>query len=335
MQLVARCVASRAGNSMHPMQLHDCFAYGMAGVLGVNLMSTKAFNKRKGALLPRLRARGDPPPRRMRAGDMERNAWHANLRQLLQSTGGTVVRGFKLYKLRVDPESWNCMVWLATAHVVIATVLPSGTTVYTDPNAQVDGTDEYIFVPSSRAHSELTDEQLLSGDWHLGSVVGGDAFFEMRFVAHEKLQGRAQSVVDSNPDALKAKPRMIVRLPPHFAEWFRVNERDGAVENLAELMGAPVFPSSDSNQAQTETADEIELYANATRSGEACVDGLRGIKLELHCRGQLLRGEMSIAEARRCFFSYFDTTYEKVNQVQSKRFREWCEHFQPFRSKTL
>lgn len=315
--------------AMLPIQLHDCFACGMDGVAGVQLMSTNVFNKRKGALLPKLRARGDPPPRRMRAGEGARDAWHANLRELLQSTGGTVVRGFKLYKLRVDPGIWKDPAWLAVVHAVVATVLPSGIAVYTDPNAQVDGADEYIFVPSSRAHGELTEAQLLSGEWHLGSVVGGSAVFEARFIGHEKLQGRAQSVVSSNPDLLVSKPRMIVRLPPHFAEWFRVNERDGAVDNLAEMMGAPVFSCSDPGRDHAETVDEVELYETATRSGEAHVDGLRGIKLELHCRGQLLRGEMSIAEARRCFFSYFDATYEKVRLAQAKRFVECCEALPP------
>lgn len=315
--------------AMLPIQLHDCFAYGMDGVVGVQLMSTNVYNKRKAALLPKLRARGDPPPRRMRAGEGARDAWHANLRELLQSTGGTVVRGFKLHELRVDPRKWKRPVWLAAVHAVVATVLPSGTTVYTDPNAQVDGADEYIFVPSSRAHRELTEAQLLSGEWHLGSVVGGSVVFEARFIGHEKLQGRAHSVVGSDPDVLVSKPRMIVRLPPHFAEWFRVNERGGAVDNLAEMMGAPVFPCSDPGRDHAETVDEVELYETATRSGEAYVNGLRGIKLELHCREQLLRGEMSIAEARRCFFFYFDATYEKVKLARVKRFVEWCEALPP------
>jgi hypothetical protein len=38
---------------------------------------------------------------------------------------------------------------------------------------------------------------------------------------------------------------------------------------------------------------------------------------------------MSIAEARRCFFSYFDATYEKVRLAQAKRFVECCEALPP------
>ena len=304
------------------MQMHDCFGYAMVGVVGVRPMSAKSFNKLKSVLLPKLRLRTDPPPRRMRTGEGSRDAWHANLRQLLESTpGGTLVRGFKLFKVKVDPAVWEKHGWLATAHAVVASVTASGTTVYTDPNAQVDATDEYIFVPSARAHPELTDAQLLSGEWHLGSVVGGSVAFQLRFLAHERLQGRARSVVSINPDHLVSKPAVAVRLPPHFDEWFRLNKLHTTAHELAELMGAPVFPV---NEAFPTYADSLEDYAAVTRNEEACVDGLEGLKLELDCREKLLRGELSIANARRLFFNYFDTTYEKVKAVQTQKFAEWC-----------
>ena len=306
------------------MELHDSFGYGVVGVTGVRPMSTKTFNKRKGVLLPKLRERTDPPPRRMRAGEGERASWYANLREEVARSGGTVVRGFKLYKMQVDSTLWKDLVWLATAHMVVATVSPSGTTVYTDPNAQVDGTAEYIFVPTARAHRELTDEQLLSGEWHLGSVVGGDVCFQARFLSHEMLQGRARSVVNVSPEKLLAKPRVIVRFPPHFAEWFRVNSIKTSSCTLAEMMGAPVFPCNE-DMPDDDDVDALAQYAAVTRNGEACVDGLRGLQLELRCREQLLRGEMSIAEARRCFFSYFDATYARVQLTQTQRFAEWCK----------
>lgn len=291
------------------MQLHDSFSYGVADVTGVKPMSAKSFNKRKGTLLPQLRERTDAPPRRMRVGEGPRDAWHANLRHLLASTNGTVVRGFKLFKLAVDPARWRLAGWLAMAHVVVSTVSPSGTTLYVDPNAHPGEIDEYIFVPSSRAHRELTDAQLLSGEWHLGSVVGGPDQLCERFVAHERLQGRTRSVVAASPDALVAKPRVVVRLPPHFAEWFRVNEIRNTPADLAELMGAPIFEWNRADEAEAEI-DAIELYAGVIRNREACVDGVRGLKLELKCNEQLLRGELSIDQARRVFFSHFDATYK-------------------------
>ena len=314
----------RARATVCSMDLHDGFAYGMVGVTGVRPMSTKTFNKLKGTLLPKLRERTDPPPRRMRAGEGARASWFANLRDEIALTGGAVVRGFKLCKLRVDPALWSDPVWLATAHVVVATVSPSGTTVYTDPNAQVDGTTEYIFVPTARAHRELADEQLLSGEWHLGSVVGGDVCFQARFLSHEMLQGRARSVVNVSPEKLVAKPRVLVRLPPHYAEWFRVNKIDTSLTELAEMMGAPVFPCNEDFPADDDV-DALAQYAAVKRNEEACVGGLDGLQLELYCREKLLRGELSIARARRLFFNYFDTTYERVKLTQTRRFAEWCK----------
>jgi len=290
------------------MQFH-----GMIGVKGMRPMSTETFNKRKGTLLPLLRERDDPPPRRMRTGEGAGDAWHANLRQLLESSNGTVVRGFKLFKLAVDGAHWRAPGWLATAHVVVATVSPSGTTVYTDPNCNPGDTGEFIFVPSARVHSELSDAQLLSGEWHLGSVVGGGGGvqFCQRFVQHEQLQGRARSVVATSVDALVAKPRVNVRLPPHFIEWARVRKIEHSFGDLAEVMGAPVFPCGESLDAEVED-DPVDMYATVSRNEEAHVDGLCGLKLELKCRNMLLRGELSVAEARVMFFEHFDKTYDRV-----------------------
>ena len=288
------------------MQFH-----GMIGVAGMRPMSTETFNKRKGKLLPMLRERDDPPPRRMRTGEGAGDSWHSNLQQLLESSNGTVVRGFKLFKLAVDGAHWRAPAWLATAHVVIATVSPSGTTVYTDPNCHTGDTGEFIFVPSARVHSELSDAQLLSGEWHTGNVVGGGVKFCEAFVEYEQLQGRARSVVATSVDALVAKPRVTVRLFPHFTEWARVRKIEHSVDDLAEMMGAPVFPCGESLDAEVED-DAIDLYAAVAKNEEACVDGLCGLKLELKCRNMLLRGELSVAEARGMFFEHFDQAYDRT-----------------------
>lgn len=285
-------------------------------------MSTKTFNKRKGTLLPQLRERTDPPPRRMCVGSGFPESYFANLRTEIALNGGTPVRGFKLFKLVVDKDVWSEPAWRAGVHVVVATVSPSGTTVYTDPNNHHEDKSEYIFVPSARAHRELTDEQLLSGEWHMGSVVGGHPRFCARFIAHERLHGRARSVISWKPESLMAKPRVTVRLPPHFAEWHRVSDVGIECETLAEMMGATVFPCNASPEAGAEI-DAIHAFASATKNTETCVDPMRGIKLELKCTEKLLSGELTVAEARRLFFTHFDATHAAVRDVQTRRFAEW------------
>ena len=51
---------------------------------GMKCMSAKTFAKQKGAMLPQLRTRTDPPPRLMRPGAGAPAGWHAQVRALLE-----------------------------------------------------------------------------------------------------------------------------------------------------------------------------------------------------------------------------------------------------------
>ena len=294
----------------------------LVGVMGVTSMSSKYYQKHRSEILPRLRARNDPPPRLMRVGTGEREKYHANLRAEIERHGGSVVRGFKLYKFRMDKAIWKTASWRAMVHMVVATVSPSGTTVYTDPNREDADADEYIFVPSARAHPELTDEQLLSGDWFTGGVVGGVASFCARFIAHERLHGRSRSVIAYTPEDLRAKPVVVMRLPPHFAEWHRLSGHTADVDTLAEMMGATVFPIDAAPEDNAEI-DAVRALAESANNTEACVNGMLGIKLELKCTKQLMSGELSVPEARRLFFSHYDNVYSTVRAEQTRRFNDW------------
>lgn len=292
-------------------------------------MKAKTFHKLKGVLLPQLRECTDAPPRLMCSGTAPRDAWHANLRQLLCSTGGITVRGFKLFKLPVDRSHWRESAWCATTHVVVATVSASGSTVYTDPNAQLENDGKYVFVPSARAHGELTDEQLLSGDWIVGSVVGGHPHFCAALVAYKQTRGRARSVIATSLDALVAKPRVIVRMPPHFVEWHRVRALIGDVEEQAELMGAAVFERGTVlDDAEVAEADAVRSYIAITESTEACTNGVCGLKLELKCREQLLSGKLGVEDVRVLFFAHFDSALTEVRSVQAQRTVAWREKWE-------
>lgn len=306
---------------------HDALVYDVLKIGGnAKPMKAKMFHKLKSVLLPQLRERADPPPRLMCAGTASHETWHANLRQLLDRTGGKAVRGFKLFKLPVDLAHWREPAWRATAHVVVATVSPSGTTVYTDPNAQVDNEGKYVFVPSARVHRELTNDQLLSGDWITGSVVGGHPHFCAALVAYKKTRGRARSVVATSPEALISRPRVVVRMAPHFVEWHRVRALIGDAEAHAELMGAAVFTlDTVLDGAEAAEVDAIRSYSAITESAEACVDGVCGLKLELQCREQLLSGKLGVEEARVLFFAYFDRALTEVRSVQAQRTAAWRE----------
>ena len=279
-------------------------------------MSAKTFTKQKGRILNELRTRTDAPPRLMRVGNGDPADWQMSILSLLERDGATAVRGFKLYKLAVDMDHWKEPAWLATTHVVVSTVSSSGNVVYTDPTACEDG--QYIFVPSGRAHPDLSNEQLLSGQWLAGSVVGGNPRFCQAFTIYEQLHGRQRSVVGVSPEQLVAKRNVFVRMMPHFVEWYRARGHTNGLETQAELMGAPVFCVG----TEVDDHDALAAYNAMVDNPESYVHGVLGLKLELKCRQQLMRGELSVEDVKSVFFAHFDSCAHIVHAEQARQLTE-------------
>jgi len=276
-------------------------------------MSSKTFAKQKSAILPRLRARTDPPPRLMRPGTGDPDDWRRDLLALLERPDAVPVRGFRLYKLPVDTGYWGEPAWLATAHVVVATVSESGNVVYTDPAASDDG--EYIFVPSDRMHSDLTTEQVLSGQWLMGRVVGGHPRFCEGFVLHEQVHGRQRSIIASTPEDLVTKRSVFVRSMPHYKEWFQRSVHANDLEVQAEMMGAAVFEVGN----EVSETNALTVYQAIVNNTEALTDGVEGLRLELEVQKQLMSGELRVDEAKQLFFEYFDSCAKRVREEQTRR----------------
>lgn len=117
---------------------------------------------------------------------------------------------------------------------------------FTAPGLQADPTEPgYVFVPSSRMHPTLTDEQLLSGNWILGYVLIGSDRVCNRMMAEAKVFGRLRSVVARTPEECVARPMILSYLPMCFQEW--AAERFGGSDqvSLGELMGMPTVDTSD------------------------------------------------------------------------------------------
>ena len=280
------------------------------------LLTPDRFALRKDQLLPELRARADAPPRQMRPGTGQRADWWANLAQRREACDGTLVRGFCLYELPGAFGNRRKMVaWRCCFHMVVETRTPSGRVVYEDPNEArrtCDAGAAYIFVPSTRAHADLSDEQLLSGAWLLGSVLLGDAAFCSMVLAQEQGRGRRSSVVALSPEALVAKRNLAVRLLPHFVTWMRLRAIEENPETLGEMMGMPVHEPG----AAEDEAGAAEAYRAVAANPESYVNGVEGLALELSCREGLFAGTLSFAEAKERFFSYYDRTYHAMRQAQ-------------------
>lgn len=284
-------------------------------------MSGKTYGKLKARVLPQLRARGDPPPRIMRAGTGDPAEWDTDLRALLRVPGAALVRGFKLYKIPVDREHWGEPAWFATAHLVVASATGSGNLVYTDPTANED--EPYIFVPSSRAHRDLTDEQLISGQWISGSVVGGHPRFCEAFLLHEQVRGRQRSVIAATPEALVAKRNVFVRFHPHYREWYRERGHTEGMEVLAEMLGFPIYNKGD----EIDEDDTIAAYNAMAENPEAYINGLVGYKLALTSQQQLMRGQVTVEQVRQTFFAHYDSSIVLLRAAQTQRLAErWQAH---------
>ena len=284
-------------------------------------MTTKAYTKRKGRLLPQLRERSDPPPRIMRTGTQPRANWCRNLRELLASTNGSLVRGFKLYKLPLDPDHWEESAWLAMAHAVVQTISEEGTAIYTDPSAHEEHDTrrgepitEYIFVPSSRVHRELTAEEWLSGRWILGQIVGGNSRFCQAYLIHRKALGRWKSVVGTKPEEAVAKRHMFVRMMPHFVQWHAERGYINNAHEQADLMGAAAFPVG----SAVDESDLLITYNAIADNKESYVDGLLGLRLESRVHEQLWLGELTVDEAKALFYAHFDAHAAIVRCEQKK-----------------
>lgn len=283
------------------------------------LVSPSRFAKLKDRLLPDLRARGDAAPRQMRPGTGHHDEWLGNLSRLRDASGGTLVRGFCLYELPCVHGRRHMPAWRCCFHAVIETraapASGSGRALYSDPNeARRVGDDgaQYIFVPSSRAHADLDDEQVLSGDWILGSVLLGDAAFCGAVLAHEQTRGRRPSVVALSVDGLVAKRNVLVRLMPHFLEWARLRGVAEHPETIGELMGMEVHDHG----VEMDEFDTQSSYQAVVSNPESYVSGIAGLRLELQCREQLLEGKIALDEVRALMFAYFDETYNAMRKAQ-------------------
>ncbi len=281
------------------------------------LLTPERFGLCKERLLPALRERGDPPPRQMCPGTKPRGAWLANLARLLQTSGGTLVRGFCLYELpHSNPERTRASAWRCCFHAVVETFTPNSCSIYVDPSEARRECDDglpYIFVPSARAHAELTDDQLLSGEWLVGSVLLGKPRLCKSLVAAAQTRGRQHSVVGLSAETLVSKRRVTVSLLPHFGTWARLRGVEEDPETLGELMGMPALAVG----TKTDEADAIAAYQSVADNPESYVNGLEGLQLELACREELFAGTLTFEDVRERFFAYFDDAYETMRQAQA------------------
>lgn len=280
---------------------------------------------RGGALLKQLRCKDDSPPRMMAHGYGKCKRWCHNVSELLAANaarGSQLVRGYKLAHIPLKAEQWQGVEgWKATFHMVVGhpPEPPSTKWIYEDPNQPFHSEDreqEYIFVPSARAHAELSDEDVLSGKWTLGFVVGGNPMFCEMVIADQSLRGRRKSVIALTPERCIAKRMGKVYLMPCFAEWHKARELREDMDGVAEMMG---FPTTDIDDGAIDMSDHKQMRTAIQTNPEALVDGMQTLYLMLqHCT-TMMAGQTTTDDVRVAFFRHYDLQKKVIDEKIARK----------------
>ena len=291
---------------------------------GIDVVMTRAqFEASKKSICKCLRHRGDPPPRVMRPGE-ERGAYFSNLRLALQKQGtdATVVRGYKMYHLPLSKKRFASDAWKGQFHMVVSVRRTNGD-VYIDPNCAYhlpDQDREFVFVPSSSAHANLSDEQLLSGKFICGAVIGGEPTFAAMVCADQRLRGRHTSVIGISPTDCVARERVRIYKMPFFEEWFCQLSPAMSVdmEATAEFFGFPVCRIDEkfSTDSITQMAD---LIVHNREKRNAILDGRVTLQFYLDFKEAYDAGRYSNEEAKETWFEHYNGLRSDLDQYLDEK----------------
>jgi len=190
-------------------------------------MTVAQYNANKHSIRNNLCNRGDAKTALVRPGiwppDLAPRAIRARLKQLKEdgSEGYGIVRGYRLVSM-TTPNSHMRATYNAQPHVVIT--CPNGEYESLTRNTTKSNPDApYVFVPSSRMHTDLNDEELLSGYWLLCTVVGGPPEITGTLIhLRDTMCDFEQRRLCSSPEDSRARRSLAIRQFPGYAKWARL-----------------------------------------------------------------------------------------------------------------
>mgnify|MGYP001162833134 CR=1 FL=1 len=296
------------------------------------LMTKQELASFRTELFKKLRAKGDPPPRLLTAGFSCRSDYSQNVAEVIKARGGRLVRGWKLYTIPLRKDLFGQDSFKGEFHIV-AGIPSSGThETYVDPNRASDPEDqfsEYIFMPSSRAHAELSDEEVLSGKYLFGTVVGGEPTFAAAAVADHRVRGRRKAVIGTSCEEVIASRRVKTLLYPLFWNWYELKEDPKPLgldcDSLGELMG---FPVCDVDTAvDVADAEAMVEMIEQNRKG-AILNGKETFKLFIQFRKMMAREKLTAEEIKKIWCSHYDSRVLDLQRAVTDdlevRFAEMC-----------
>lgn len=186
-------------------------------------MSVAVYNENKVYIRHHLCNKSDPNAVLLRPGvfpaDISPRAVRDRIRELDPdgSLGYSSQRGYKL----IEVSSSNSVVKWATFNAQSQVVVkhPNGTFESMTKNAR--GSDEkHVFVPSSRVHTELTDEQILSGYFLLSTIIGGPPQITAQLMRlRVNMCAFEQRRMCAYPEEMMARKSLAIRQFPGYVRW--------------------------------------------------------------------------------------------------------------------
>jgi hypothetical protein len=288
-------------------------------------MTKEEYKKTAKELAQALRNNFDPPPRTMHKEEPSEFKTHAEI--LAAFPGSTLLRGWRMMVVPVDlgerPEK-AAVVWKAIFHVVVAHLPKTeGAKARYEIPSNWHAPEEYIFLPSSRAHAELTDVDVLSGHWHFGVVLGGSRVISDVVEADNSARGKEKSMICSTPERCIAQRRQVFGFFPCFKEWYQQKPRTFTQEALAELFGFPcVDLGKRLENIETNYFDERHMRDAIENNTTYLVDGGRtSVHLQSRLLKELYEGNTSIEEVTAVWMEHYEELFAEVKRITDKKYK--------------
>jgi len=308
-----------------------------------SIMTAEQYKTVAKQIAAKVRMPHDPSPRVMEPGTGTWNTPCQNVARLLEDcapTGSVLVRGYRMVVISIsESASWlgktgGCM-WKAIFHVVVAHP-PKDPTVSdkwiyecaTAPEDIADRKKSFIFVPSSRAHAELTDEQILSGYWFLGIVLGGNDMFAKVVAASNACRGRESSMIGAVSEQCIAKRCMVYEFFPHFKAWYIQKRRTFTADTMAELMGFPCADAGSREGCGEMIFDDANMATWLDNNQTSLIDGgRRSVLLGHEVLTELYQSTATFEGGQARWYAHYDTMLEEIERITEQHYEaELAKH---------
>lgn len=189
-----------------------------------HLTTLDEYNSNKVAIRRLLCRKNDPTTAYLAPGEHSPDLAPRFLRDRLAElrasgvTGFKMVRGFKLVTIGLPGSKPSFLTFNAASHVVLQH--PDGSFESVTRNGDDVEGGKYIFVPSSRMHADLTDDELLSGYWLLSTVVSGPPSIISTLVRiRSAMCSFEQRRLCGSPEDARARRSIVFRYFPSYLKW--------------------------------------------------------------------------------------------------------------------